>query len=86
MRVTTIALCVLCAFARLSWAQAAPDGLAADFEQRGVFDPAQISEETLLNLLQQRYAQAADPARQAKLAQRILMLKWMLDGLVATST
>ena len=77
MRVTIIAFCVLCAFARLSWAQAAPDDFAADFEQRGVFDPAQISEETLLSLLQQRYAQAADPAQQAKLAQRILMLKRM---------
>ncbi len=68
---------LLLSFSPCAAANPTLDEILNRFEQHGVFDPALISEQDLLKHVQARYAQEAEPGRQAALAKRMLALKWM---------
>ncbi len=68
---------VFLSFAPCAAANPSFEEMFARFEQQGVFDPALISEQDLLQQVRTAYAQEADPGRQAALAKRALALEWM---------
>lgn len=47
-----------------------------NFYQHGRFDPQQVAEEELYNLVSSEYQDTTDPAKQARLATRLLQLQW----------